>query len=107
MGASVAAVATVLVLGLCHLRNRRHPGWLASAEGRSYFLSGYSVVGSSLYWLWSPPVDAWEWTFAGLWAMGGVAAFLLGFGALNRAASCNSPTAKAAETVHIATERAA
>ena len=80
------AATVVIALGYWHLRNRRHPGWRLSGDGRSYLLSGYSVFVSSTYWLWHPPVGAWEWAFAVAWAIGGLVAFMLGFHALDRAA---------------------
>ena len=83
---STIALAVGIALVLWHLRNRRHPGWSASADGRSYILGGYSSFATSTYWLWHPPVDAWEWAFAGAWSSCGVVACALGFDALDAAA---------------------
>ena len=81
-------VATIAVLLGWHLRNRRHPGWQASSEGRSYLLCGYSVVVTLTYWLLSASASTtWEWALAGVWALGGLGAFILGFDAMNRAAA--------------------
>lgn len=97
MVSSVITAAIVLALAYWHFRNRRRPGWNASDEGRSYLLCGYSVVASSTYWLWIPPVGGWEWTFAGVWALGGLVAFVLGFNALNRAAGSRVAGAQVVE----------
>ncbi|VEG52378.1 Uncharacterised protein [Mycolicibacterium aurum] len=97
MVSSVIAAAVVLALAIWHLLNSRHPGWDACSEGRSYLLSGYSVVASSMYWLFTPPRDAWEWIFAAGWLVAGIVAFVLGFNALNRAAGARVATRKSVE----------
>ncbi|ORV92502.1 hypothetical protein AWC12_02710 [Mycolicibacterium iranicum] len=98
-GVDLTAVALVCALGLWHLRNRRHPGWRVSDSGRSYFLCGYSVAGSSLYWLAHPPVDEWQWLFALGWGLAGIVAFMRGFDALSRATGDPAQSANHRETV--------
>ncbi|MDG4664261.1 hypothetical protein [Mycobacterium sp. 236(2023)] len=89
MESTLYVAATVAALVAWHVRNRRHPGWQASDEGRSYLLCGYSVVVTLAYWLAVASDPSWEWGVAGVWALGGLAAFVLGFGAMNRAAAPN------------------
>lgn len=98
MVSSVIAAAVVLLLALWHLRNRRRPGWRTSSEGRSYLLCGYSVVASSTYWLFTPPVGTWEWVFAGAWLLAGIVAFVLGFRSIDRAAESHVASPKAEDT---------
>ena len=99
MESTFTAVAIVVALAVWHLRNRRHPGWHASDNGRSYLLCGYSVAASSVYWLAHPPVTVWQWLFAFGWAMAGVAAFVLGFDALDRATADASRSATDLEAI--------
>ncbi|WP_082947888.1 hypothetical protein [Mycolicibacterium monacense] len=49
------AVVTLVLLGLWHLSNRRHPGWQVSADGRFFILSGYPTLMIAVYWLTTAP----------------------------------------------------
>ena len=100
MESTLYVAATVAALFALHLRNRCHPGWQLSDEGRSYLLCGYSVVATLAYWLTSGPAVWWDWGLCGVWALGGVAAFILGFAALNRAVPSAKPLSDASSSDH-------
>ncbi|TRW80500.1 hypothetical protein FK535_19360 [Mycolicibacterium sp. 018/SC-01/001] len=85
MDTTITAVAVLVALTLWHLRNRRHPGWLASPQGRFFLFDGYALVAIAAYWLeTAPTTSTWEWAFGNLWALAAMVAFVLGFGHLNR-----------------------
>ncbi len=78
MESTVSALAVLAVLTAWHLRNRRHPGWLASPDGRFYIFCGYALVAIAAYWLQeAPTATAWEWAFGNLWALAGMVAWCL------------------------------
>jgi O-antigen/teichoic acid export membrane protein len=100
MESTVTAAAIVVGLSVWHLRNRRHPGWLASEVGRSSIFSGYLLVAIAAYWLEAAPTaTAWEWALGNLWALAGMVAFVVGFAALNRATARHGELAQQFETV--------
>lgn len=100
MGTSVAAVAIVLVLGLCHLRNRRHPGWLASAYGRFYVTSGYSLTAVAAYWLTAAPTaTSWEWALGNAWTLVAMVFFVHGFALLRQVTLAHAHSAQAIESI--------
>lgn len=85
MESTIAAIALVVALSAWHLRNRRHPGWRASAEGRFNIFCGYALVVFAVYWMVSAPTATdWEWALGNLWALAAMLAFVTGFGALNK-----------------------
>ena len=103
MGTSVAAVAIVLVLGLCHLRNRRHPGWLASPEGRLYVISGYPLTAVAAYWLTAAPTaTSWEWALGIAWTLAAMVSFVHGFGLLRQVTVAHAQSAQAIESIDAA-----
>ncbi|MGE2713314.1 hypothetical protein ACQI4L_04575 [Mycolicibacterium litorale] len=84
MHGPVTAVVIVVVLGLWHLHNRRHPGWGSSADGRFFVLSGYPAFAIAVYWLTAAPSGtAWEWAVGNGWAVVSMVSFVYGFNALN------------------------
>jgi hypothetical protein len=84
MSGPVTAMAILLVLGLWHLRNRRHPGWQLSADGRFFVLSGYPALTIAIYCLTTAPSDtAWEWALGNAWTIVSMLSFVYGFNALN------------------------
>lgn len=95
-------IALVLIIGLSawHLRNRRHPGWLASSEGRFFIESGYLLVVIAAYWLVAAPTaTAWEWALGDLWAFGAMVSFVKGFDSLRQAMQQHGERAQQLETV--------
>src|SRR6478609_3125239 len=83
MGSAVAAVLTVGILTVWHLRTRRHPSWSASATGRFYITIAYPAVAIAVYWLSQvTTLDGWSWAFGNLWARAAMVMFVLGFDAL-------------------------
>ena len=104
MGSSIAAVLIALSLSAWHLRNRRHPGWLASPAGRFGIFCGYALVAIAAYWLESAPTaTAWEWALGNAWALAAMIAFVSGFDALNRVTAQHADRAQLLETVEPAT----
>ncbi|KMO71175.1 MAG: hypothetical protein HZB45_21455 [Mycolicibacterium rufum] len=100
MESTVSALAVLAVLTAWHLRNRRHPGWLASPDGRFYIFCGYALVAIAAYWLQeAPTATAWEWAFGNLWALAGMVALVLGFGHLNRVTAEHALASQAVETL--------
>lgn len=100
MESTITAVAIVAVLSVWHLRNRRHPGWLASSAGRCAIVSGYLLVTIAAYWLVAAPAaTTWEWAFGNLWALAAMVAFVVGFDALNAATVRHAKRSQALETV--------
>ena len=104
MSSTIAAVAVVVLLSAWHLRNRRHAGWRASADGRFYVMLGYPLVALAVYWLAaSPAATTWEWAVGNAWAFAAVMSFVAGFGALNRVTSDHAVRAIELETIEPAT----
>jgi hypothetical protein len=84
MATSLAAVTTLVALGLWHLRIRRHPSWFTCPDGRFYITVGYPAVVIAVYWLMnSTTVGELEWVLGNLWTLGAMTAFVYGFNALN------------------------
>ena len=84
MAPSLAALITVVALGLWHLRIRRHPSWLTCSDGRFYFTVGYPAVVIAVYWLTnSSTIGGLEWALGNLWTLGAMTAFVYGSNALN------------------------
>lgn len=103
MESTITAIVLVTVLSAWHLRNRRHPGWLASDAGRFSVLCGYPLVSIAAYWLvTAPAATAWEWAFGNAWALAAMVAFVWGFDALNRATAVHAERSRAFETVTLA-----
>lgn len=105
MSGPVTAVATLVLLGLWHLRNRRHPGWRVSADGRFFVLSGYPTLMIAVYWLTTAPSDtAWEWALGNAWTIVSMVLFVYGFNALNtvphRQQSVSRPIESISPTPH-------
>lgn len=100
MESTITAVLLIVLLTGWHLRNRRHPGWLASNDGRFYILCGYPLVTVAAYWLvTAPAATSWEWAFGNAWALVAMVAFVLGFNALDQATALHGERARAFETV--------
>lgn len=100
MESTVSALAVLGALSTWHLRNRRHPGWLASTDGRFFVLCGYALLAIAAYWLQSAPTaTTWEWAFGNLWALAAMVAFVLGFGHLNRVTAEHASAAQQVETL--------
>ncbi|MDW5612023.1 hypothetical protein [Mycolicibacterium sp. D5.8-2] len=100
MESTITAVVIIVVLSLWHLRNRRHPGWLASDDGRFYVLSGYPLVAVAAYALTAAPTaTTWEWALGNLWALAAMVAFVWGFESLNRATALHAERSQAYESV--------
>ncbi|QZT63688.1 hypothetical protein [Mycolicibacterium austroafricanum] len=102
MESTITAVAIIVVLSLWHLRNRRHPGWLASDDGRFYIQCGYPLVAVAAYALVdAPTATTWEWAIGNLWALAAMVAFVSGFEALNRATTVHAERSQAFEAVSL------
>jgi hypothetical protein len=100
MESTVSALAVLAVLTAWHLRNRRHPGWLASPDGRFFVFCGYALVAIAAFWLeTAPAATTWEWAFGNLWALAAMIAFVLGFGNLNRVTADHAWAAQQVETL--------
>ncbi|MHA0286148.1 hypothetical protein ACXYX3_06795 [Mycobacterium sp. C3-094] len=100
MDTTVTALAVLVALTLWHLRNRRHAGWLASADGRFFVFSGYALVAIAAYWLQSASTaTTWEWAFGNLWALAAMVSFVAGFGHLNRATAAHAWAAQQVEAI--------
>ncbi|GAB3230131.1 hypothetical protein [Mycolicibacterium hippocampi] len=106
MESTITAIVLVVALSVWHLRNRRHPGWRASADGRFSIFCGYALVVFAVYWLVSAPTaTAWEWALGNLWALAAMMAFVTGFGALNRVTAEHAEFAQLLESLEPATLR--
>jgi hypothetical protein len=104
MESTITAVAVVAVLGAWHLRNRRHPGWRASPDGRFAVLLGYPLLVIAVYWMSAAPhVTAWEWVLGNAWALAAMVSFVVGFDALNRVTTAHGERAKRLETLDTST----
>lgn len=102
MESTITAALLIVLLTGWHLHNRRHPGWLASNDGRFYVLCGYPLVTVAAYWLvTAPAATTWEWAFGNAWALVAMVAFVLGFDALNRATVQHGERAQDFETVEL------
>lgn len=100
MESTITAIAIVVGLSVWHLRNRRHPGWLASEAGRSSIFAGYFLVAIAAYWLeTAPTATAWEWALGNLWALAAMVSFVAGFASLDRATARHGEVAQLLETV--------
>jgi hypothetical protein len=80
MGSTIAAIATIAGLALCHLRIRQHPGWRSSSDARSSITLGYPLVAIAVYWLAQSWHGAdWAWMMGSGWAIVAMVAFVHGF----------------------------
>ena len=102
MESTITACVVGVTLLVWHLRNRRHPGWRASSDGRFNIYCGYSLVAIAVYWLVTAPT-AWEWAVGNVWALGAMVAFVSGFDLLNRATAQHAERAQVFETVNDST----
>ncbi|CAN3127803.1 hypothetical protein ACNUDN_07795 [Mycobacterium sp. smrl_JER01] len=99
-----AAIVVVALLGAWHLRNRRHAGWQASADGRFFILCGYPLVAVAAYLLTiAPGTTTWEWAMGNAWALAAVLSFVAGFNALNAVTAEHARSAARMETIEPAT----
>ena len=100
MESAVTAIAIIAGLFGWHVHNRRHPGWLASDNGRFFIYSGYPLVAIAAYWLLSAPTTTtWEWALGNAWALAAMVSFAHGFDALHRATVRHAEFAQRLETV--------
>lgn len=100
MESTITAVAIVVGLCVWHLRNRRHPGWLASGDGRFFIQAGYPLVTIAAYWLvTAPTATAWQWALGDLWALAAMVAFVKGFDPLRHATEQHAERAQQFEAV--------
>lgn len=100
MESAVTAIAIIAGLSGWHVRNRRHPGWLASDNGRFFIYSGYPLVAIAMYWLVSAPtMTAWEWAVGNAWALAAMVSFVKGFDELHRVTAQHGELAQRLETV--------
>nr|ABP47208.1 hypothetical protein Mflv_4740 [Mycolicibacterium gilvum PYR-GCK] len=107
MGPSVVAVAVVVTLGLWHLRNRRHPGWLASPDGRFSVMSGYSLTAVAVYWLAAAPTaTSWEWAFGNAWTLVAMVSFVYGFALLRQVTIAHAEPARTLESIDASSDSA-
>jgi hypothetical protein len=84
MASTTAAVVTVVVLAIWHLRTRRHPNWFHGKDGRFYITLGYPAVAIAVYWLVEATRSTdWAWALGNLWALAAMTFFVYGFNALN------------------------
>jgi hypothetical protein len=105
MGTTVAAIVTVIVLLIWHLRTRRHPSWQVSGDGRFYIGCGYAMVALAVYWLaGSPTSTGWEWALGNGWALAAMVSFVYGFNALDGASRQRQSAAEAIELIPGGTE---
>jgi hypothetical protein len=105
MSEPVIAVATMVLLGLWHLRNRRHPGWRVSADGRFFILSGYPTLMIAVYWLTAAPSNtAWEWALGNAWTIVSMVSFVYGFNALNAVPRRQQKASQAIESLSLVTD---
>ena len=102
----VTAVATLVVLALWHLHNRRHPGWRVSADGRFFIFSGYPTLMIAMYWLTTAPSNTtWEWALGNAWTIASMVSFVYGFNALNAVARRQQSVSQAIESLSLADNR--
>lgn len=100
MESTITALAVITVLAAWHWRNRRHAGWLASADGRLNIYCGYALVAIAAYWLQAAPTATdWEWVVGNLWALAAMLAFVTGFDTLNRVTAEHATTAQLMESL--------
>ncbi|GJF11945.1 hypothetical protein NGTWS0302_19730 [Mycolicibacterium cyprinidarum] len=100
MESTVTAVAVVIALAAWHRHNRRHPGWLASVDGRFDILCGYALALVAVYWLVSAPsTTGWEWALGGAWGLAAMMAFVCGFGVLNGVTAQHARLSQAMESI--------
>lgn len=100
MTSTITASAVVVLLGLWHVRNRRHAGWQASANGRFFVLLGYPLAAVGAYWFSTAPgAAAWEWAMGCAWVSAAALSFTLGFRALRRVTAEHARAAIALETI--------
>lgn len=100
MESTVTAIAIIVGLSACHVRNRRRPGWPASDDGRFFIYCGYTLVAIAAYWLVSAPTaTAWEWALGNAWALAAMICFVKGFDALHRVTARHAELAQRLETV--------
>lgn len=105
MESTIAAIALVVALSAWHARNRRHPGWRASAHGRFNIVCGYALGTFAVYWLVSAPTaTGWEWALGNLWALAAMLAFVTGFGALNQVTADHAEHSQLFESLEPATQ---
>ena len=84
MGSTIAAVLTVVVLAIWHLRTRRHPNWSHGTDGRFCITLGYPAVVIAVHWLVEVTSSTdWAWALGNLWALAAMTSFVYGFNALN------------------------
>lgn len=103
MISSVVAVVIVISLGLWHVHNRRHPGWLASPDGRFHVLSGYALAAVAAYWLAAAPTaTTWEWALGNAWALVAMVSFVHGFALLRQVTVAHAQSAQAIESIDMA-----
>ena len=100
MSSTIAAILTVAVLAVWHLRTRRHPCWSATADARFYIVAGYPAVAIAVFWL----VDAttatgWDWALGNLWALVAMVSFVYGFNALHRACEQQQQVSQTIESI--------
>lgn len=100
MNSTVTALAIIVGLSAWHVRNRRHPGWLASDDGRFFIYCGYLLVSIAAYWLVSAPTaTTWEWALGNAWALAAMVSFVKGFDALHRVTARHAELSQRLETV--------
>ncbi|MBX7434441.1 hypothetical protein JDV09_20400 [Mycobacterium sp. Y57] len=100
MSSTITAIAVIALLVIWHARNRRHPGWCASSDGRSHIYCGYALVMIASYWLVSAPTGTtWEWALGNAWLLAAMVAFVAGFENLNRATAQRDELARLMETL--------
>lgn len=99
------AVVTLVLLGLWHLSNRRHPGWQVSADGKFFILSGYPTLMIAVYWLTTAPSNtAWEWALGNAWTIVAMVSFVYGFNALNAVPLRQQSVSEAIESLSLTTD---
>src|SRR4051812_37703544 len=100
MGSATAAILSVAILAVWHIRTRRHPGWGVSATGRFYITTGYPAVAIAVYWLSHVTDDhSWEWVFGNLWALVAMIMFVLGCNCLRDACYLQERVSRQIESI--------
>lgn len=103
MASTITAIAVIAMLSGWHLRNRRHPGWRVSSDGRLDIFCGYALVMIAAYWLvTAPTATTWEWALGNAWAFAAMIAFVSGFGKLHRVTVAHAELAQVMETLEAA-----
>jgi uncharacterized membrane protein len=92
MNSTIAGIAVIVAIGAWHLRNRRHPRWRSSRDGRFYVTLGYPFLAVAVYFLaGAADGSGLDWILANAWALVSTCLFVYGFQALDAPTSEPTP----------------